>query len=113
MIYSYPLTLDRRRRVLAAPAFFFLAKPECCVYQVTFFCMKCPVKGGALFQKDMLEKRCAVIESYWWRMEKLLVIGKIIVSRNVKYVKSLKKELNWNRQTSEGFERRKHIYKTI
>ena len=34
------------------------------VYQVTFFCMKCPVKRRALFEKDMLEKHCAVVKSY-------------------------------------------------
>ena len=27
-------------------------------------------KKKALFQKDMLEKRCAVVKSYWWHMEK-------------------------------------------
>ena len=29
-----------------------------------FLCMKCPLKRRALFEKDMLEKRYAVIKSY-------------------------------------------------
>ena len=43
-----------------------------CLYQVTFFCMKCPVKRRILFQKGMLEKRCEVIKSYWWHMEEII-----------------------------------------
>ena len=36
-----------------------------CVYQVAFFCMKCPTKRRALFEKDMLKKHCAVVKGYW------------------------------------------------
>ena len=47
----------------------FFPKLICCVYLVTLFCMKCPIKRRALFlKKDMLEKRCAVVKSYWWYM---------------------------------------------
>ena len=41
------------------------SKPTRCVYQVNFSCMKCPINMRALFEKDMLEKRCAVVKSYW------------------------------------------------
>ena len=41
------------------------------VYQVIFFCIKCPVRRRALFHKDMLEKHCAVVKSYWWHMENI------------------------------------------
>ena len=62
-------------------------------YQVTFLCMKCcPVKRRALFQKDMLEKHCAVVKSYQDTWEKPLYIEKIIMSRNTKYyIKSFKR----------------------
>ena len=45
------------------------SKLMCCVYQVNFFCMKRQKK--ALFQKDMIEKCCAVVKSYEWHMEKI------------------------------------------
>ena len=44
-----------------------------CVYQATFFCMKCPLQRRTLFQKDILEKRCAVVKTYRWHMEKIII----------------------------------------
>ena len=35
--------------------------------------MKCPVKKRVLFQKDMFEKRCAVVKSPWWHVEKIII----------------------------------------
>ena len=59
------------------------SKLACCVYQVTFFCMKCPIKRRGLFEKTCLKK---VV--YTW---KKLFTEKIIMSHNAKYyVKSLK-----------------------
>ena len=65
------------------------SKLTCCVYQVIFLCMKCPVKRRVLFYKDMLEKHCAVVKIK-------LVTWKIfierIMSHNAKcYIKSLKR----------------------
>ena len=70
----------------------FFSKLMCCVKQVTFFCMKCLIKRRPLFEKDILEKRCAVVKSYYWHMEKILLVEKIVMTHNTKYyVKSLKR----------------------
>ena len=71
------------------------SKVTCCDCQVTFFCMKCPIKRRALFQKDMLEKLCAVIKSYRWHVEKIIYL----LRNNAKYrnVKSLKgNKVKWS-----------------
>ena len=38
----------------------------------------------------MLKKRCVVVQSYWWHIEKIF-IEKIIISHNPKYVSSLER----------------------
>ena len=40
----------------------FKTHPLCS--RVTSFYMNCPVKRRALIEKDMLEKRCAVVKRY-------------------------------------------------
>ena len=52
-------------------------KLTCCVYQVIFLCMKCPVKRRVLFYKDMLEKHCAVVKI------KLVTYGKYYLLREL------------------------------
>ena len=50
-------------------------------------------KKKTLFQKDMPEKRCAVIKSYWWNMgKKWLFIEKIIMSHRRKLCQVFKKK---------------------
>ena len=61
------LSYNKNKQVL-------FSKLICCLYQVTFFCMECPIKRRALFKKDMLEKYCAVVKSHWWHMEKIINI---------------------------------------
>ena len=80
------------------------SKLTCCVYHVTFFVWNFCKK--ALFQKDMLEKCCWII-SYWWHMEKILLIEKISMPHNAKYyaVKSLKRK---KVKSSEGCEKKKN-----
>ena len=53
--------------------------------------MKCPKKGEHYSKKDMLEKHCSLVKSYWWHVWKTLFTEKIVMSHNAKYyVKSLK-----------------------
>ena len=54
--------------------------------------MKFTITRKALVQKDMLEKCCATLQSYWLHMENKLFLYKIIMSHNMKYyVKSFKR----------------------
>ena len=77
--------------------------------------MKCPVKKRVLFQKDMFEKRCAVVKSPWWHVEKIIIywenhhvthrkilcqVFKIKWSEIVWYQKVVKKEKLFRRKYS-------------
>ena len=49
------------------------------------------LKKKALFQKDTLEKCCAVLKSYWWHMEKIIIHWEIMSQNPKDYVQSLNK----------------------
>ena len=65
------------------------SKLACWFYQVTFFCMKCPIKRRVLFKKTCLKK---VV--YTW---KKLFTEKIIMSHNAKYYVVFKSEITYHR----------------
>ena len=67
------------------------SKLTCCNLS-NFFLHEISRKKKALFQKDICEKPCVVVKSYWWHMEKMIIYWEIIMSHNPEYyVKSLKR----------------------
>ena len=63
-----------------------------CVYQKTFFFIMCPAKRRALFEKDMLEKRCTVVKSYWRRMETKYYLLRKLSCHTMQNIKVFKKK---------------------
>ena len=76
------------------------------VYQLTFFCMKCSLKRRALFEKDMLEKHCAVVKSCWWHVWKTF-IEKITCHTMRTIMSSLWKEINVKSSDIRGLWKKK------
>ena len=52
----------------------------------------CPAKRRALFEKDMLEKRCAVVKSYWKHMETKYYLLRKLSCHTMQNIKVFKKK---------------------
>ena len=79
--------------------FYVIKKKTGAIFKTHMLCLlsnfllhEMPHKKIVSFQKDMLEKCCAVVKSYWWHVEKIIIYWEIIMSHSPKYyVKSLKR----------------------